>query len=75
MQEVTKVSTHDQRRLTTVEFQTLARVSAAVEWFANLDNPQTRRVYQNDLEHFCGFVGLLVWRRPMSFAWSHDRMF
>ncbi|OSN24789.1 Tyrosine recombinase XerC [Pseudomonas syringae pv. actinidiae] len=58
MQEVTKVRTHEQHRLTTVEFQTLARVPAAVEWFANLDNPQTRRAYQNDLEHFCGFVGL-----------------
>ncbi|MDT3228008.1 integrase, partial [Pseudomonas amygdali pv. morsprunorum] len=36
MQEVTKVGTHDQRRLTAVEFQQLARVPAAVEWFANL---------------------------------------
>ena len=31
---------------------------AAVEWFANLDNPRTRRAYQNDLEDFCGIVGL-----------------
>jgi site-specific recombinase XerD len=36
----------------------LAIVSAAVEWFANIDNPQTRRAYQADLEDFCGFVGL-----------------
>lgn len=35
-----------------------AQVPAAVEWFANLDNPRTRRAYQNDLEDFCGFVGL-----------------
>ena len=31
---------------------------AAVEWFANIDNPGTRRAYQADLEDFCGFVGL-----------------
>lgn len=31
---------------------------AAVEWFANIDNPRTRRAYQADLEDFCGFVGL-----------------
>lgn len=58
MQEVTKVGTHDQRRLTAVEFQSLARVPAAVEWFANLDNPRTRRAYQNDLTDFSSFIGL-----------------
>lgn len=46
------------RRLTAVEFQQLAAVPAAVEWFANIDNPRTRRAYQADLEDFCGFVGL-----------------
>jgi hypothetical protein len=30
----------------------------AVEWFANLDNPRTRRAYQGNLEDFCHFVGL-----------------
>ncbi|MBN3471724.1 tyrosine-type recombinase/integrase [Pseudomonas savastanoi pv. phaseolicola] len=58
MQEVTKVGPHDQRRLTAVEFQSLARVPAAVEWFANLDNPRTRRAYQNDLTDFSSFIGL-----------------
>ncbi|NAT57416.1 tyrosine-type recombinase/integrase [Pseudomonas syringae] len=58
MQEVTKVGIHDQRRLTAVEFQQLARVPAAVEWFANLDNPRTRRAYQNDLTDFSSFIGL-----------------
>ncbi|WP_278405962.1 tyrosine-type recombinase/integrase [Pseudomonas rhodesiae] len=48
------------RRLTAVEFQQLAAVPAAVEWFANLENPRTRRAYQIDLEDFCGFVGLTV---------------
>lgn len=47
-----------ERRLTSAEFQQLAAVPAAVEWFANIDNPRTRRAYQNDLEDFCGFVGL-----------------
>ncbi|MNL29394.1 hypothetical protein D3C87_1510750 [compost metagenome] len=31
------------RRLTAAEFQGLATVPAAVEWFANLANPRTRR--------------------------------
>ena len=47
-----------ERRLSAVEFQQLAGVPAAVEWFANIDNPRTRRAYQNDLEDFCSFVGL-----------------
>lgn len=47
-----------ERRLTAAEFQHLASVPAAVEWFANIDNPRTRRAYQNDLKDFCSFVGL-----------------
>lgn len=47
-----------ERRLSAFEFQQLASVPAAVEWFANIDNPRTRRAYQTDLEDFCGFVGL-----------------
>lgn len=47
-----------ERRLTAIEFQQLASVPTAVEWFANIDNPRTRRAYQGDLEDFCGFVGL-----------------
>lgn len=47
-----------ERRLTAAQFQQLATVPAAVEWFANIDNPQTRRAYQADLEDFCRFVGL-----------------
>lgn len=34
------------------------RLTAVVEWFANLDNPRTGRAYQNDLEDSCSFVGL-----------------
>ncbi|MFL1420217.1 tyrosine-type recombinase/integrase [Pseudomonas fildesensis] len=47
-----------ERRLSAVEFQQLASVPAAVEWFANIDNPRTRRAYQIDLVDFCSFVGL-----------------
>lgn len=48
----------NERRLTAAQFQTLAEVPAAVEWFANIDNLRTRRAYQGDLEDFCRFVGL-----------------
>ncbi|KPB33033.1 Site-specific tyrosine integrase/recombinase [Pseudomonas savastanoi pv. phaseolicola] len=41
MHELTKAPKNDQRRLTSVEFQALAQVPAAVQWFANLDNPRT----------------------------------
>ncbi|WP_225776320.1 tyrosine-type recombinase/integrase [Pseudomonas sp. Marseille-Q5115] len=47
-----------ERRLTAVEFQQLAAVPAAVEWFANIDNPRTRRAYRNDLQDFSSFIGL-----------------
>ncbi len=38
-----------ERRLTAAQFQTLTEVPAAVEWFANIDNPRTRRAYQHAL--------------------------
>jgi len=47
-----------ERRLSAQAFQQLASVPAAAEWFANLDNPRTRRAYQIDLTDFCSFVGL-----------------
>lgn len=46
------------RRLTAAEFQGLAEVPAAAEWFANLDNTRTRRAYQGDLQDFCQFLGI-----------------
>lgn len=54
----TELKIAGERRLTAFQFQQLAIVPAAVEWFANIDNAQTRRAYQADLEDFCGFVGL-----------------
>jgi hypothetical protein len=65
MQEVTKVGTHDQRRLTAVEFQNLARVPAAVEWFANLDTPALVVPIKMTWKIF---VDSSVWPRRTSFA-------
>jgi site-specific recombinase XerD len=50
--------------LVDARFQALAEVPAEVEWFANIDNPQTRRAYQSDLQDFMGFVGV---RQPQDF--------
>lgn len=49
---------HTDRRLTAAEFQGLAEVPPALEWFANIDNPRTRRAYQVDLRDFSRFVGI-----------------
>jgi len=46
------------RRLTAAEFQGLATVPGAATWFANLDNPNTRRAYRNDVSDFMAFVGI-----------------
>lgn len=46
------------RRLTAAQFHQLAEVPPEAEWFANLDNPHTRRAYQGDLRDFMGFVGI-----------------
>lgn len=46
------------RRLTAAEFQGLADMPVAAEWFANLDNPRTRRAYQGDLADFCQYLGI-----------------
>jgi hypothetical protein len=56
-EDLTKFGPDRERRLTAVEFQHLARVPAAVEWFANIDTPRIRRAYQNDLEAFAVWSG------------------
>lgn len=48
------------RALTASEFHQLAQVPPATEWFANIDNPNTRRAYRNDLKEFMTFVGISV---------------
>ena len=37
------------RGLTAAEFQGLSAVPAEAEWFANIDNPRTRRAYRIDI--------------------------
>ena len=46
------------RQLTAPEFQSLADVPPEVEWFANIENANTRRAYRNDLKDFMSFAGL-----------------
>jgi len=53
-------------------------VPPATEWFANIDNPNTRRAYRNDLQEFMAFVGItapdelrLITRAHM-LAWRKD---
>jgi site-specific recombinase XerD len=50
--------------LTRKDFHQLADVPPEVEWFANIDNPRTRRAYQIDLRDFTQFVGI---QRPEEF--------
>jgi site-specific recombinase XerD len=45
-------------KLTAAEFHQLAAVPAEAEWFANLDNPRTRRAYKTDLQDFMNFAGI-----------------
>ncbi len=70
--------THDTHRLTAPEFQGLASVPPELEWFANLDNPRTRRAYQRDVREFMGFTGIQepaqfrTVRRAHLIAWRKD---
>lgn len=45
------------RILTASEFQFLADVPAELEWFANIQNANTRRAYKNDVHDFMEFAG------------------
>jgi site-specific recombinase XerD len=66
------------RALTALEFQGLSLVPHEAEWFANIDNPRTRRAYRSDIHEFMGFVQI---GRPEEFrivtrahvlAWRKD---
>ena len=66
------------RTLTAPEFHQLAQVPPATEWFANIDNANTRRAYRNDLQEFMSFIGIsaadelrLITRAHM-LAWRKD---
>lgn len=52
------------RLLTAAEFQRLAEVPPAVEWFKNIRNPNTKRAYQNAIADFMLFAGI---KRPEEF--------
>ena len=52
------------RLLTAAEFHRLADAPPEVEWFANLSNAHTRRVYENAVRDFTGFTGIA---RPEEF--------
>lgn len=64
--------------LTAPQFQQLADVPPATTWFANIDNPQTRRAYQNDLQEFMMFTGIQqpekfrIVTRAHVLAWRKD---
>lgn len=66
------------RPLTAPEFHQLGKVLPATEWFANVDNPNTRRAYRNDLQEFMTFVGISIpdelrlVTRPHVLAWRQD---
>jgi len=47
-----------ERLLTAGEFQSLADVPPEVEWFANIENANTRRAYRNDVREFMRFAGI-----------------
>lgn len=55
---LTPIARADSRQLTAAEFHQLGTVPPEAEWFANLDNPRTRRAYQIDLRDFMSFVGI-----------------
>jgi integrase/recombinase XerD len=66
------------RLLTAAEFHQLADVPPEAEWFANLSNPNTKRVYENAVGDFVRFTGI---KRPEEFrtvtrahiiAWRDD---
>jgi hypothetical protein len=53
-----------ERRLTAAEFQGLAEVPPEIEWFNNISNPGTRRIYKIAIRDFMQFTGIV---RPEEF--------
>jgi integrase/recombinase XerD len=62
--EIVPVLPAADRLLTAAEFHRLADVPPEVEWFANLSNAHTRRVYENAIRDFMRFTGIV---RPEEF--------
>jgi integrase/recombinase XerD len=55
---VSGAQTPGERLLTKAEYQKLRDVPPEAEWFANIQNPNTRRAYESDLRAFMRFVGI-----------------
>jgi site-specific recombinase XerD len=51
-------TSNEERLLSKPEFKRLAKVPPEVEWFANLENENTRRAYRNIVGSFMRFVGI-----------------
>lgn len=70
--------TVQERALTSAHFHALAEVPPAMTWFANIDNSQTRRAYQNDLQEFMAYTGITqpeqfrIVTRSHLLAWRKD---
>ena len=64
--------------LTATRFQRLAEVPSEIEWFANIQNPSTRRAYERALGDFMAFIGIgrpeefRVVTRSHVIAWRDD---
>jgi integrase/recombinase XerD len=56
--------TEDARILTQAEYQGLRDIPPEIEWFANIENENTRHAYRTDLKSFMTFVGI---QRPEEF--------
>ena len=54
----------NKRRLTSSEFGMLAEIPTELEWFANIQNENTRLAYKKDIEQFMTFAGI---REPVEF--------
>src|SRR3954464_3231838 len=55
---LTVASEPGDKRLSRAEFQGLADMPPELEWFANLDNPRTRRAYRLDVQDLTAFAGV-----------------
>ena len=76
--EILLLAGDGERKLTAKEFQTLADVPLEVEWFANIENENTRRAYRNDVREFMAFAGIRhpgeirTVKRSHLIAWRKD---
>lgn len=68
----------DSRMLTADQFHRLSDVPPELEWFANLDSPQTKRAYKSDLNDFMRYIGIAqpqefrIVTRAHVIAWRQD---